>query len=63
MRGLAFPSNAVYNREASYDRDHGTSQSNNTNVIPIDPALSGAVIDPAITGDENGRNEVPVSAH
>jgi hypothetical protein len=59
MRGLAFPSNAVYNREASYD--YGTQQSNNADAIPIDPALSGSAIDPAITGEKSGLNEVPVS--
>lgn len=61
MRGLAFP-NAVYNREASYDRDHGTPQRNNADAIPIDPALSGTAIDPAITGEESRINEVLVSA-
>ena len=61
MRGLAFPLNAVYARDASYDREHGTPQSNNVDAIPIDPALSGTAIDPAITGEESGINEISVS--
>jgi hypothetical protein len=58
MRGLAFPSNAVYNREASYD---GAPQHNNLDTIPIDPALSGSVIDPAIAEEESRINDEPVS--
>jgi hypothetical protein len=58
MRGLAFPSNAVYNREPSYD---GPPRNNNADAIPIDPALSGPAIDPAITEEESEINEEPVS--
>jgi hypothetical protein len=57
MRGLAFPSNAVYNREVSYD---GPQQNNTPDTIPIDPALSGTAIDPAITEEECVLNEAPV---
>lgn len=57
MRGLAFPSNAVFDREVSYDRDYGTPRSNNADTIPIDPALSGNAIDPAIAGEGKGMVE------
>ena len=45
MRGLAFPTNAIVDRETSYE--YGTPISN-VDEIPIDPALSGAPIDPAL---------------
>lgn len=61
MRGLAFPTNAVYDREASYDRDYGTPRSNNADAIPIDPALSGNAVDPSMTGEGSGRTEEIVS--
>ncbi|KAG6909967.1 hypothetical protein DXG01_014236 [Tephrocybe rancida] len=48
MRGLAFPSSAVYDRETSYE--HGTPV-NYPNDIPIDPALAEPVIDPALMGE------------
>lgn len=60
MRGLAFPSNAVYNRDVSYDREHDTPQGDNNDAIPIDPALSGNAIDPAIMKVENRTVEVQV---
>lgn len=60
MRGLAFPSNAVFDREDSYDRDYVTPHSSNVDVIPIDPALSGPAIDPAITGEGSGTTKVQV---
>ncbi|KAF8072006.1 hypothetical protein FPV67DRAFT_1483488 [Lyophyllum atratum] len=49
MRGLAFPSNASFDRETSYE--YGTPVTN-PNDIPIDPALAGPVIDPALMGEE-----------
>lgn len=61
MRGLRFPSNAIYNREVSYDRDYGTPMSNSADAIPIDPALSGTPIDPAIAREGSGTNDVQVS--
>lgn len=57
MRGLAFPSTAVYDRETSYE--YGTPFSNPDD-IPIDPALGGMVIDPAILAEENGMHQVQV---
>ncbi|KAH6913061.1 hypothetical protein BKA70DRAFT_712081 [Coprinopsis sp. MPI-PUGE-AT-0042] len=58
MRGLAFPSDAVSNRETSYE--YGTSMSPN-NDIPIDPALTGetAAIDPVLVADEEGMKQDP----
>jgi hypothetical protein len=60
MRGLAFPSDAVSNRETSYE--YGTSMSPN-NDIPIDPALTGetTAIDPALVADEQSMKQDPVS--
>ncbi|KAG6898214.1 hypothetical protein C0992_003326 [Termitomyces sp. T32_za158] len=51
MRGLAFPSSAVSDREISYD--HGTPVTH-PDGIPIDPALSEPVIDPALMEDSSG---------
>ena len=62
MRGLAFPTNAVYDREVSYDRDYGTPPATHTpHVIPIDPALSGSMIDPALMGNRNSTADEQVS--
>lgn len=61
MRGLAFPSNAVFDREDSYDRDYVSPHSSNVDAIPIDPALSGPTIDPAITGEGSSKTKVQVS--
>ena len=62
MRGLAFPTNAVYDREISYDRDYGTPPTTHTpDVIPIDPALSGNRIDPTLMEDRNNAAEEQVS--
>ncbi|KAF9000600.1 hypothetical protein BDQ17DRAFT_1245247 [Cyathus striatus] len=53
MRGLAFPSNATFNRETSYE--YGTPTSN-IDDIPIDPALATVETDPApTTGSETLR--------
>ncbi|KAF5382131.1 hypothetical protein D9615_004309 [Tricholomella constricta] len=48
MRGLAFPVNAAFDRETSYE--YGTPVTNPDD-IPIDPALAGPVIDPALMGE------------
>ena len=62
MRGLAFPTNAIYDREVSYDRDYGTPPAAHIpNVIPIDPALSGSMIDPALMGNRNSTADEQVS--
>lgn len=56
MRGLAFPSSAVSDREISYN--HGTSVTHPDD-IPIDPALSEPVIDPALMEESsNGKNQI-----
>ncbi|KAJ6468407.1 hypothetical protein C8R45DRAFT_1105764 [Mycena sanguinolenta] len=50
MRGLAIPaSNAEFDREPS--NDYGTECSNTDDNIPIDPALGGTPIDPALLGE------------
>lgn len=49
MRGLAFPPNAVVDRETSYE--YGTPVSN-VDDIPIDPALGEAAIDPALMAND-----------
>ncbi|KAF9525653.1 hypothetical protein CPB83DRAFT_837983 [Crepidotus variabilis] len=49
MRGLAFPPNQDADRETSYE--YGTPFSN-VEDIPIDPALGGTPIDPALMMDE-----------
>ena len=58
MRGLAFPTNTVIDREASYE--YGTPISN-VDEIPIDPALSGAPIDPALMIEDSSTSFVQVS--
>ena len=58
MRGLAFPTNTVVDREASYE--YGTPISN-VDEIPIDPALSGAPIDPALIVENSSTNFVQAS--
>lgn len=58
MRGLAFPSNAVFDREASYE--YGTPFGN-VDDIPIDPALGGPAIDPALMEEGAAVNDVQVS--
>ena len=58
MRGLAFPTNTVVDREPSYE--YGTPISN-VDEIPIDPALSGAPIDPALMIEDSSTNFVQVS--
>jgi hypothetical protein len=58
MRGLPFPSSAQYDREASYD--YG-SPLNVATTIPIDPALGGPLIDPAIMREAEALVPVPVS--
>lgn len=58
MRGLAFPTNATVDREASYE--YGTPISN-VDEIPIDPALSGAPIDPALMMEGSNTSVVQVS--
>ncbi|PPQ98341.1 hypothetical protein CVT26_013597 [Gymnopilus dilepis] len=59
MRGLAFPSDTAVDRETSYE--YGTPISN-VDDIPIDPALGGAAIDPALMLPGEGTNVVPVEA-
>jgi hypothetical protein len=58
MRGLAFPSNAVFDRETSYE--YGSPFSN-VETIPIDPALGGPAIGPAIMAEGSNVDNVPVS--
>ena len=58
MRGLAFPSNVAFVREMSHD--YGSPFPNGDN-IPIDPALGGLAIDPAIMGEVNNAVHVQVS--
>jgi hypothetical protein len=58
MRGLAFPTNTVVDREPSYE--YGTPISN-VDEIPIDPALSGAPIDPALMIENSSTNFVQAS--
>lgn len=55
MRGLAFPEAAVSDRDES--TDHGTPfSSSNADDIPIDPALTGIPLDPALFDQ---TNEIP----
>ncbi|KAG8213081.1 hypothetical protein J3R82DRAFT_11475 [Butyriboletus roseoflavus] len=61
MRGLPFPSNALFDREAASER--GTPFSN-VDDIPIDPALAGpSAIDPAIARDGNTHSEHSQKPH
>jgi hypothetical protein len=60
MRGLPFPSNATFDRETSY-ADYGTPLTN-VDDIPIDPALGGPAIDPAIMGEAEAEANVQVGA-
>jgi hypothetical protein len=54
MRGLPFPSNVVFDRETSYE--YGTPVAN-VDDIPIDPALVGPPIDPALMiGETNATS-------
>ena len=57
MRGLAFPSSAISDREPSYE--NGTP--NNLEDIPIDPALSGPAIDPALIEKDTMASVAEVS--
>ena len=50
MKGLAFPSNVVFDRETSYE--YGTP-CNNEGDIPIDPIPGVPAIDPALMGEES----------
>lgn len=59
MRGLPFPSGAVFHREESHE--YGTP----TPVLArIDPTLGGPVYDPAIAGDEGAvyHNQVSIGS-
>jgi hypothetical protein len=58
MRGLAFPPNAVFEREPSHEY---SAPFQGGDEIPIDPALGGIAIDPAIMGESStgvGRGNV-----
>lgn len=59
MRGLAFPTDAAFNRELSYE--YGTPISTVAEDIPIDPALNDA-IDPALQEEEGRDAQFVVSA-
>ncbi|KAF8842052.1 hypothetical protein BDN67DRAFT_979817 [Paxillus ammoniavirescens] len=55
MRGLPFPTNAIFDRETT--SEHGTPFSS-VDDIPIDPALAGGLaIDSAIPGDGNSASD------
>ncbi|TFK72958.1 hypothetical protein BDN72DRAFT_815391 [Pluteus cervinus] len=56
MRGLAFPTNAPFDRELSYE--HGTPSSN-VDDIPIDPALAEPAIDPSLVGSGTELAQIP----
>lgn len=58
MRGLAFPHNADADRENSHE--YGTPISNVDDIIPIDPALAGTVIDPVLMMEDTKTNVVQV---
>ena len=59
MRGLACPEAAEFEREESYE--NGTPfSSSNADDIPIDPALSGIPLDPALLDQTNGFHEEQV---
>ena len=57
MRGLPFPTSAQYNRELSHE--YG-SPINAVDPIPIDPALRGLAVDPAIVKDPAGEENSTV---
>lgn len=58
MTGLAFPSNALSDRETSYD--YATPR-NNGGDIPIDPVPGTPAIDPVLMSGGNGVVVDPVS--
>lgn len=58
MRGLPFPSTVAFDRETSYE--YGTPV-HNSGDIPIDPALVGPPIDPALMMEENNGGTIQVS--
>jgi hypothetical protein len=60
MRGLPFPTNAIFDREPSY-ADYGTPFTNVEDNIPIDPALGGPAIDPAIMNEAEVEANAQVS--
>lgn len=55
MRSLPFPSAVQYHRESSYEQQTYDPD------IPIDPALGGPEIDPAIMGGESPLGDMDVS--
>ncbi|TFK40263.1 hypothetical protein BDQ12DRAFT_711658 [Crucibulum laeve] len=57
MRGRAFPPDTTWEREPSHE--YGTPISN-VDDIPIDPALGGAPIDPALMAEDSGMNVVQI---
>jgi len=59
MTGLAFPSDVPFDCETSHEY-YGTHL-NNDNNIPIDPALGGPVIDPALIGEGESEAKYDVS--
>ncbi len=58
MRGLTFPKRALCEREES--QELGTPFSHGDE-IPIDPALSGPPLDPALLEEEARMRGLPVS--
>ena len=48
MTGLAFPTGSAFDHEPTHRYDSPVALHTN---IPIDPALSGQVLDPAIAGE------------
>ncbi|KAJ7758859.1 hypothetical protein DFH07DRAFT_867970 [Mycena maculata] len=54
MRGLAIPANTEFDREPS--NEYGTPFSANDDNIPIDPALGGTPIDPALIQPQINQN-------
>lgn len=56
MRGLAFPTDPINQRDHSAERE--TPHLNGAHEIPIDPALAGPTVDPAmVTHDWEKRTE------
>jgi hypothetical protein len=53
MARITYPPEAIYDRENSYEHQQLPS---NGEPIPIDPALGGPIIDPALI--QNGMNGV-----